>query len=231
LTVPGEPTRRLTDSAGPPLGAGPLTLEEEVVELPAGTRLTLYTDGLVERRDRNLDVGIDLLAARLDEADGPIDDLPGTLVGALAPEGSDDDVAVLVACVPDQPDHPSASLAIEDDVRAVHRARSFVRATLEAWALPESLARDAILLVSEMVTNAIVHGRAPIQLRLRRAPAHLLLEVSDTATAIPRKLRPTADDVHGRGLQLVAIMADQWGTRPIRDGKSVWCELELARHI
>ncbi len=66
-----------------------------------------------------------------------------------------------------------------------------------------------------MVTNAIVHGRAPIQLRLRRAREHLLIEVDDTATAVPRKLRPTADDVHGRGLQLVAMMADQWGTRPI----------------
>jgi signal transduction histidine kinase/DNA-binding response OmpR family regulator len=232
LTAPGAPTRRLTESAGPPLGAGPLTLEEQVVELPAGARLTLYTDGLVERRDRNLDDGIDLLAALLDRAgDARIAELPGTLVDSLAPAGSDDDVAVLVACVADQEDGPTATLAIEDDVRAVHQARAFTRATLEQWALPESLARDAILLVSEMVTNAIVHGRAPIGLRLRRAREHLLLEVSDTATAVPRKLRPTSDDVHGRGLQLVAMMADEWGTRPIRDGKSVWCALDLARHL
>jgi anti-sigma regulatory factor (Ser/Thr protein kinase) len=232
LTAPGAPTRRLTESAGPPLGAGPLTLEEQVVELPAGARLTLYTDGLVERRDRNLDDGIDLLAALLDRAgDARIAELPGTLVDSLAPAGSDDDVAVLVACVADQEDGPAATLAIEDDVRAVHQARAFTRATLEQWALPESLARDAILLVSEMVTNAIVHGRAPIGLRLRRAREHLLLEVSDTATAVPRKLRPTSDDVHGRGLQLVAMMADEWGTRPIRDGKSVWCALALARHL
>jgi anti-sigma regulatory factor (Ser/Thr protein kinase) len=116
-------------------------------------------------------------------------------------------------------------------VRAVHQARTFTRATLDEWALPESLARDAILLVSEMVTNAIVHGRAPIQLRLRHAREHLLIEVDDTATAVPRKLRPTANDVHGRGLQLVAIMADEWGTRPIHDGKSVWCALELTRYV
>jgi signal transduction histidine kinase/DNA-binding response OmpR family regulator/serine phosphatase RsbU (regulator of sigma subunit) len=229
LTCPGEPTRRLTGSAGPPLGAGPLTLDEEVVELPAGARLTLYTDGLVERRDRNLDAGIDLLAARLDGAEEPIGELPAALVGALAPAGSDDDVAVLIASVPDQPERPAAALAISDDVRAVHQARAFTRATLEQWGLPASLGRDAILLVSEMVTNAIVHGRAPIALRLRQARSHLLLEVSDTATAVPRKLRPTADDVHGRGLQLVAMMADDWGTRPVRDGKSVWCALALAR--
>jgi serine phosphatase RsbU (regulator of sigma subunit)/anti-sigma regulatory factor (Ser/Thr protein kinase) len=231
LRVAGKPVRRLTGSAGPPLGAGPLTLSEEEVELPVGSRLALYTDGLVERRDRNLDAGIDLLATRLDDASAePIAELPGALVAALAPEGSDDDVAVLVACVPERDEPPSALLSIDDDVRAVHQARAFTRTTLAALALPETLARDAILLVSEMVTNAIVHGRAPIQLRLRRARAQLLIEVSDTATAVPRKLRPTSNDVHGRGLQLVAMMADEWGTRPIRDGKSVWCALDLSRY-
>jgi signal transduction histidine kinase/DNA-binding response OmpR family regulator len=231
LRVAGEPSRRLTESAGPPLGAGPLTLEEEIVELPVGARLTLYTDGLVERRNRNLDAGIDMLAARLDAFDGPISSLPATLVDALAPEGSDDDVAVLVACVPERAELPSAALAVDDDVRAVHQARSFARDTLGEWALPASLTRDAVLLVSEMVTNAIVHGRGPIQLRLRRAREHFLIEVEDTATAIPRKLRPTSNDVHGRGLQLVAMMADEWGTRPIRDGKSVWCALDLHRYV
>src|SRR6185436_2218425 len=101
-----------TGSAGPPLGAGPLTLEEETVELPVGARLALYTDGLVERRTRNLDVGIDALAARLEGATESIGELPGALVTALAPEGSDDDVAVLVACVPDEAAHPTAALAI-----------------------------------------------------------------------------------------------------------------------
>ena len=115
-------------------------------------------------------------------------------------------------------------------MRAVHQARSFTRGTLDTWALPTSLARDAILLVSEMVTNAIVHGRAPIHLRLLHAREHLLVEVDDMATAVPRKLRPTANDIHGRGLQLVAMMADEWGTRPIHDGKSVWCALALTRY-
>jgi anti-sigma regulatory factor (Ser/Thr protein kinase) len=230
LSVPGAGVRRLIGAGGPPLGAGPLTLEEERVTLPVGSTLALYTDGLVERRTRNLDIGIDELAARLSDIEGPIAALPAALVRALAPEGADDDVAVLVATVPEQAAPPSADLSIEDDVRAVHQARSFTRGTLDTWALPTSLARDAILLVSEMVTNAIVHGRAPIHLRLRHAREHLLVEVDDTATAVPRKLRPTANDVHGRGLQLVAMMADEWGTRPIHDGKSVWCALALTRY-
>jgi hypothetical protein len=47
---------------------------------------------------------------------------------------------------------------------------------------------------------------------------------------VPRKLRPAPTDVHGRGLQLVAQIADQWGTRPTPGGKSVWCVLSLSRH-
>ena len=152
-------------------------------------------------------------------------------MSALAPEGTDDDVAVLVAYVPDRRRHEPAHLAIEADMRAVHeraRVRRARRSTAGRCRARSS--RDAVLLVSEMVTNAIVHGRAPIELRLRRGRPHLLLEVDDTATAVPRKLRPTPSDVHGRGLQLVAQIADQWGTRPTADGKSVWCVLALARY-
>ncbi len=61
-------------------------------------------------------------------------------------------------------------------------------------------------------------------------PTHLRIEVDDGAAAIPRKLRPTPADDHGRGLQLTAAVAHRWGTRPLRDGKSVWCELTLARY-
>ena len=151
-------------------------------------------------------------------------------MAALAPEGADDDVAVLVACVSDER-RAAVRGALDRRRRARRPPGARVHAaTLGEWALPDSLARDAILLVSEMVTNAIVHGRGPIQLRLRRAREHLLVEVEDTATAVPRKLRPTSSDVHGRGLQLVAMMADEWGTRPVRGGKSVWCALDLTRY-
>jgi two-component sensor histidine kinase len=81
----------------------------------------------------------------------------------------------------------------------------------------------ALLVISELVTNAVVHGRPPIQLRLRRSGTHVVIEVHDAASFLPRRLRPTPDDEHGRGLQLVALLADRWGTRPTRDGKSVWC--------
>jgi len=91
------------------------------------------------------------------------------------------------------------------------------------------LVDDIVLLVSELVTNAVIHGRSPIELRLRRARRHVVLEIHDGARFLPRKLRPTAEDEHGRGLQLVTILADRWGIRPTADGKSVWCMFELDR--
>ena len=96
--------------------------------------------------------------------------------------------------------------------------------------MPAALTGDAVLLVSELVSNAILHGRPPIELRMRRTAEHLLIEVDDGATVLPRKLRPTPDDEHGRGLVLAALLADKWGTRPLRDGKSVWCLFSLERY-
>jgi anti-sigma regulatory factor (Ser/Thr protein kinase) len=87
----------------------------------------------------------------------------------------------------------------------------------------------AALVPSELVTNAVLHGRAPIQLRLRLTARHAVIEVYDGTAVLPRRMRPTPDDEHGRGLQLVASLADRWGTRPLPHGKSVWCTVALRR--
>jgi anti-sigma regulatory factor (Ser/Thr protein kinase) len=200
------------------------------VELAVGTRLAFYTDGLVERRERSLDTGIDLLARRLGEIRGPAEGVPAELVAAVAADGTEDDVAILVARVPEDDPPVTASMPIAAEAEMVQQTRRFVTATLEGWDMPAGLLRDAVLLVSEMSTNAIIHGQAPIELRLRRGAADLLIEVDDGATSVPRRLRPTPEDEHGRGLLLVAMLSDRWGTRPLRTGKSVWCRLSFARY-
>ena len=168
LAEPGGGVRRLADGAGPPLGSGPVTMEESGEALPVGARLVLYTDGLVERRDRPIDTGIDELAGALAAHDGGMATLPAALVSALVPESSDDDVALLVACVREAADEVTASLPVRPEPGAVQEARAFVADRLGGWDTPEGLARDAVLLVSELVSNAILHGRPPIELRLRR---------------------------------------------------------------
>jgi signal transduction histidine kinase/DNA-binding response OmpR family regulator len=220
LVVPGEPVRRLHGASGPPLGAGPVAIGEERILLPPGAVLALYTDGLVEHADIDIDTGIDRLSLELSYG---VKD-PASLVGALLPDGPDDDIAVLLARVSDDAHRSTAAVwQIEAEERAVQKSRTFVLDTLSAWDLPRVPVDDIVLLVSELVTNAVLHGRPPIELRLRRTASHLVVEVNDSATFLPRKLRPTPEDEHGRGLQLVSLLAHRWGTRPTKHGKSVWC--------
>ncbi|MFF5231637.1 SpoIIE family protein phosphatase [Dactylosporangium sp. NPDC000521] len=223
LLLPGGTVRPLTVS-GPPLGTGPLTLSEERVELPVGALLTLYTDGLVEHRDRDLDTGIDALAARVGTLTGPLADVPDRLVDALLPDGPDDDITLLLARVVAEPGQERSVVQdIPAEERAVRTARQFVATTLRRWEAPSRVVDDLVLVVSELAANAVLHGRPPIQLRLRNGGTHVILELHDTATYLPRKQRPTPDDEHGRGLQLVSSLCDRWGTRPTADGKAVWC--------
>jgi PAS domain S-box-containing protein len=223
-------TRRLDSTAGAPLGTGPLSLSEAVIDVPAGALVAMYTDGLVERRDSDLDAGIDRLASGLAAYRGELDELPDSLVAELLPDGPDDDVAVLIARVTESlEEFRSAVRRIGPDEREVRATRGFVTATMNEWGIAPHLVDDIVLLVSELVTNAVIHGSAPIELRLRRSRRHVVLEVYDGAFFLPRKLRPTPDDEHGRGLQLVTILADRWGIRPTAEGKSVWCMFELDR--
>ena len=114
---------------------------------------------------------------------------------------------------------PGAGAPISD-------ARHLVMSYLDVRGMPPALVADAALATSELVTNALVHGRPPIELRLRLEGTEVLVEVRDRATYQPRKLRPDETDEHGRGLQIVAAISTRWGTRPTEHGKAVWCVLD-----
>ncbi|MFK4098756.1 ATP-binding protein [Streptomyces sp. NPDC019531] len=117
------------------------------------------------------------------------------------------------------------------DPGAVRAARTAVRNRLAAWNL-DGLADIAALLVSELVTNSLRHATGPIGVRLVRpdgADGVLLVEVSDPLPDPPRQRVADLDDESGRGLQLVAHVANRWGTRPGATGKTVWFELAVPR--
>jgi anti-sigma regulatory factor (Ser/Thr protein kinase) len=110
---------------------------------------------------------------------------------------------------------------------AVRTARAAVRGRLAAWQL-DSLGDIAVLLVSELVTNALRHATGPIGVRLVRPDdlgGVLRVEVSDPLPDLPRERAARPEDESGRGLQLVASSARRWGTRPGDSGKTVWFEL------
>ena len=106
------------------------------------------------------------------------------------------------------------------------QARRFVKATLRDWDMP-AVQDEALLLTSELVTNALVHAATTaILLRLRRLPDGVRVEVTDTSATPPVQRQPGTSSDGGRGLVLVASYARAWGTEPGRSGKTVWFELD-----
>jgi signal transduction histidine kinase/serine phosphatase RsbU (regulator of sigma subunit)/DNA-binding response OmpR family regulator len=225
LTRPGAASETLA-AAGPPLGAGYFGMTTETVQLAPGCTVAFYTDGLVERRDRDIDTGIEALAEQLEmHATTELEGMPETLVGALLPEGPDDDIAILVARVNQEPFAAAVHHRLGVDEPAVSNARQVVTDHLHEWGVPEDTIDEVVLMASELVTNAFLHGRPPIDLRLRSSGGEITLEVQDRAPYRPRRRRAQKDDEHGRGLQIVSILADRWGSRATGTGKSVWCTL------
>lgn len=105
-------------------------------------------------------------------------------------------------------------------------ARGFVARTLASWGDAE-LVDEAALLVSELVTNAIVHARTPVELAIddRGSRAVLRVEVGDTGAGLPARREVGPDALSGRGLAIVAALATSWGVDVTDAGKVVWFEL------
>ncbi len=109
-------------------------------------------------------------------------------------------------------------------------ARAFVRSELEQQAVPEPPLETAILLTSELVSNALLHARTPVDLLLVMASSGLRVEVHDGNGRQPAPAASPAplDATTGRGLMMVEALAGRWGVDGTRDGKTVWFELPVA---
>ncbi|MGW2445669.1 ATP-binding SpoIIE family protein phosphatase [Streptomyces sp. NPDC001675] len=209
---------------GPPLGLGGLPFEAADFVLPEGSLLALYTDGLIEARDHDVETGVALLRHTLGQPSASLQAACDTVLQALLPpDRPSDDVALLLARTHALGARQVASWDVDPDPVSVSRARSDVARQLISWGL-ESLEFTTELMVSELVTNAIRYGRPPIRLRLIHDRA-LMCEVSDTSNTTPHMRRARTYDEGGRGLLLIAQLAAHWGTRHARQGKTVWAEL------
>ena len=274
LVLPDGTVEFLDLPGGQMLGlGGGLPFETVDVEVPEGTQLVLYTDGLVEQRDRDIDVGLDLLRRTLTVPPGgpevrPRSQAPGSevrprsqapgpevlppsqprgsevlppsqprsggrapeetcqaVLGAMLPDRPCDDIALLVARTRALGADQAAHWELPSDPAAVSRVRTAVTECLDGWGLSE-LVFVTELIASELVTNAIRYGGAPIGLRLLRDRT-LICEVSDGSSTSPRMRRARTTDEGGRGLFLVAQLAKRWGTRYTPTGKVIWTEQPL----
>lgn len=118
---------------------------------------------------------------------------------------------------------PQSALTLDAGPDAVPKARRFTAQCLAEE--PYQLVEDAEQVVSELVTNAILHGAEPVTLRLVRTPSALRLEVEDAGRTMPVISRASVDTMTGRGLSLVAALASGWGVTESAGGKVVWAEL------
>ncbi|MFG2180910.1 SpoIIE family protein phosphatase [Streptomyces abikoensis] len=211
--------------AGPPLGVGGMPFEAMELTLPEGSSLVLYTDGLVEDRRRDFDAGLTILAHTLARPGRTPQQTCEAVLEALLPAEQTDDIALLAARTRILEPGQSAEWELPADPAVVGRARSDVTRQLEEWGLEEALFTTELIL-SELITNAIRHASGPIRVRLLRERA-LICEVSDTSSTAPHLRYAAAEDEGGRGLFLVAQLAERWGTRYTPEGKVIWAELPL----
>jgi len=227
VAVPGAPARRLAGALGPPLGTGPEVWPHASIPFPDGSMILLYTDGLVERRDVGLDERIDSAVAVVEGARDDPQRLTSELVEVLSPEGSDDDIALLVARTSGGTRRETLAFEVDDAPGAIGEARRRVIEALGSYGASERAIDALELITSELVTNAVVHGGRPVSVRLRLAGPDLHLEVSDGTARLPRLMRPGSVEEHGRGVQLVARLARRWGVRLTESGKTVWSTVPI----
>ncbi|MFI1482514.1 SpoIIE family protein phosphatase [Streptomyces sp. NPDC020747] len=209
-------------SPGPPLGVGGVPFEITELELPESSLIALHTDGLVDAHHRDLDLGFARLRDSLAAASPSLEATCDTLIGSMLPERPADDVALLVARTRALHADQVATWGLPVDPEVVADARAQASRQLAAWGLEEA-SFITELVVSELVTNAIRYGEAPIQLRLIRDRT-LICEVSDGSSTAPHLRRARTFDEGGRGLLLVAQLTQGWGTRHTSTGKTIWAE-------
>ncbi|MBO7934773.1 MULTISPECIES: SpoIIE family protein phosphatase [Streptomyces] len=231
LRAPDGTVEEVEVAGGPPLGIlAEADFPMTAVALTPGTVLALVTDGLVEASDLPVDEGMRRTGAALAAADPAH---PGRMADALLGDGTrrEDDVALLLMRYDGMRIKPiRAGWMVWRLPDAVMHARRFTARTLRRWKVEEAI-DPALLVVSELVTNALVHTQGPVQVDLTLRGDRVRIAVSDASPRAPAK--PVIVDwesTGGRGLLLVEAMSDAFGTVPVAGGKQVWSEITVPGH-
>ena len=226
----------LMGAGGPMVGlvAGPR--ESADLLLSPGDVLVLYTDGLIERRARPMKTGLDRLVEIC--GDLGVSDAAGIGERLLIELGDEpeDDIALVVLRVPVPGEPPltggtthSRRWQLPGEASSIPRARALTTQMCDLWRLPQS--RQAELVVSELVANAVLHGHGTVSLHVREAPDRgLRIEVGDANPTPPRRVDGHPDRTGGFGLTVVGTVA-QWGWRAESMGKVVWALVPASRGL
>ncbi|MFI1926202.1 PAS domain S-box protein [Streptomyces sp. NPDC020377] len=213
-----------------PLGVGDILYEQSSSEIAPGATLVLYTDGLIETPGSDIEVRIGeltLLLNKLFVGTPCLEAAADHVLAGLLPDadGHNDDVTLLLAQLPAAP-LAAVTTHLPAAPASVPEGRAFLHKALTSWNCAER-ADDALLLLSETLTNAVQHSEGPIGLHLHRTATDLTVEVSDPSPQLPQPRVAVEEAESGRGLMLVRALAAAWGVRPTDEGKTTWFTLKL----
>ncbi|MFF4319240.1 SpoIIE family protein phosphatase [Streptomyces sp. NPDC001568] len=228
IVRPDGPAETADLAVGPVLGGGGgWPFATTTVELTEGSTLALYTPGLLPAAPAATEDVPDLLREVLAHPGRPLQDLCDNALYALGNLGGGDDAVLLLARTRAFPAHCADTRLLADDLTEAAAARRYTRRTLESWGVDADTVAGTELIVSELVTNALRYGSPPLRLRLIKDRA-LTCEVHDASSTSPHLRHARAVDEGGRGLFIVAQLAQRWGIRYTAAGKTVWTEQDLA---
>src|SRR5699024_8949894 len=219
--------QQMDGAHGPLVGYGDGPRSTAQIRLAPGEVMVLYTDGLLERRGQPARGRLERLT---EGVAGAVGEWHAAGVGeqilrafAAPPE---DDIAVVVIRVPEETGMPSGQgryrrWRLPPATDSVRRARRLVNEACASWGREVSAIE---LVASELVANAVVHGRGTVLLRMQDIGDGVRLEVEDANPVPPAHLEPSVARVGGFGMQIVQRLAD-WGWRPSGLGKVVWARV------
>ncbi|MEU2879153.1 SpoIIE family protein phosphatase [Streptomyces sp. NPDC007070] len=252
-----DPVIRLADGTvlqRPTAGGLPLGVDPDPdypttrFTLEPGETMMVCTDGLIETGGHDLDTGWQRIRAILERHEGDTEELADALVqgvhgpsshhttGPLADRREDDIAVVLLSRRPEGhggtvslPEVRRTLLTVaQAEPERVAVARQQLRQLLHDWTSEEQV-DSAVLLLSEMLTNVLVHTDTDAlvlaEVSGERGERRMRVEVTDAGDDLPHKRRPGELASSGRGLVLIEILADAWGVEPRGVGKSIWFEL------
>ncbi|MGQ7750578.1 ATP-binding SpoIIE family protein phosphatase [Streptomyces sp. WC2508] len=231
-------------------GGMPLGIETDAdyptsrLTLEPGETIMLCTDGLIETGGHDMFSGWDRLRPVLEQQTADLEKLADALVqavhgptshyttGPLADRREDDIALLLLRCDGGTRRRPAprrtALTIAQAEPERIAAARQQLRDLLHDWADPEQV-DAAVLMISEMATNVLVHTDGDALMLAQATGEHgerrLRVEVSDGSDELPHRRRPGEMASSGRGLVLMEMLADAWGVDPRGAGKSIWFEL------
>ncbi|MFF3871761.1 SpoIIE family protein phosphatase [Streptomyces sp. NPDC001978] len=208
--------------SGPPLGTaeGP-PFAATTIPIPDGSVLAFYTASLLHTSPSP-----DTLQRVLAHPDRPLQDLRDDVLYRLQDDTRHGDVFLLLARTHPLPADQVATWHLDNHPKAVATARTHAQHQLTLWGVDEETAYTTEMIVSELVTNAVRYGTPPLRLQLIKDRT-LTCEVHDGNPLAPRMRHAKTIDEGGRGLFIVAQLAQNWGVRYSLDGKTVWAEQNL----